>query len=243
MKVSKTDFVDFLQKISLKGLIQEVVIEENGMVATVPQSKEHNQDCTIFGTFDGLGIKARIGLGDVALLAKIVGSLETADNLVNIDLQDKSLIIAARNGKYQYRLADPDVITSIKDSYPAACTLMQSFEGLELSLSGIVNLKKAISNLMSDRVSMYAHDGVLEAVVHDDGTKSSATIELGASKKNFKNDYDASLLSKVLDTVDSDGTLLFVQEPKDEKPQPIFIQLKSKKFLYMVSPFVEVKTE
>ena len=238
MKVSKTAFVDFLNKVSLKGMIQEVVIEENGMVGTVPQTKEHDKDCIIFGSFPDLGFKSRIGLGDVAMLAKIVNSLETADNLVNIDLQDSCLVVAARNGKYSYRLAQADAITSVVAGYAEASEKLKALESMELSLTSVLNLKKAIANLTSDRVSFYAHDGILEAVVHDDGTKSSATIELGMSKKSYKKDFPASTLSRVLDTIDTDGTMMYGDE---SDKSPVVIQLKSKQYLYMVSPYVEVK--
>jgi hypothetical protein len=216
--------------------VNEIVFEEDGTV-TVGYDK---QLIVVAKTDMRLSEGTRIGVNNLSLLLKIIESLESEDNTVNITVDGQSMLIAARSGKYEFRLASADVIESMKKERESVLGLLESAEvKVEVPFIKIANLKKAVSTLGADRVTMEVSKaaGTISAVVYDDETRSTATIELGEATGDFKNTYNADVLVRVMDMVEDDTVVMAVSMDK-----PMFFDMKKAGFCYMLSPWKKVST-
>jgi ATP-dependent Lon protease len=234
MKVSKTEIVKFLKGINLKGIVDEVVFEEDGTV-TVGYDK---QLIIAASTEMRLSEGQRVGVTNLSLLLKIIESLETEDNTVNIAVEGTNMVIAARSGRYDFRLASVDVIESLKKDRENVFKLLEETAvKVEVPFLKIANLKKAISTLGADRITIDVNkeSKIASAVVYDDKTRSTATIELGEADGDFKNTYNADILVRVMDMVEDDTVVVCVTMDK-----PLFFDLKKAGFCYMLSPWKKV---
>jgi hypothetical protein len=236
VRAMKTELLDFLNKVHVKGLVTEAVFETDGSV-TVSQSggaddkKVAVKELIVMGTGKSMNLGVRLGLSNLDLLIKIVSSLESADNMLNIELKESNLVFACRTGKYTFRLTDPEVIESLQKQRPSIQKLLdESTIFVDLDIPMITALKKAITNLTPDRISLYANEGKLEAIVTDDATKNCAVIELGRVTGEFKQDFNAIIITRVLEMAGPSGFKLYIA-----KDRPLF--LKSGDFTYMVSFF------
>ena len=111
--------------------------------------------------------------------------------------------------------------------------LKNSTVKLEIPFIKITNLKKAVQTLGADRVKLEVNpkDKVLSAVVYDDKTRSTATVELGEADGDFKNTYNADLLVRLMDQVDDTVVLAVTMD------EPMFLDLPKEGFCYMLSPW------
>lgn len=234
MKASKSEFVDFLNKVHVGGLVNELVLEEDGSVVVSP-GEGADRSLLVVAQKD-FGFKKRLGIANLDLLQKIAKSIEAPDNMINIEIKDTSnMVLASKTGKYNFRLADPDVIESNYDQKDDIFVLMKKSEvKLPIKIESAAVLKKAISDFSVERVAFYANAGKLEAIVYDDGTDSSASIEIGKTDKEFKHDFSGETLKRILEMITTDDAIVYMG-----KDQPLFVEVGEKKFVYMLSYFTE----
>jgi hypothetical protein len=236
MKVSKTEIVKFLKGINLRGIVDEIVFEDDGTV-TVGFDKQ----LIVAGKTEmRLSEGQRVGISNLSLLLKIVESLESEDNMVNIAVEGSNMVIAARSGRYDFKLASVDVIESLKKDRDNMDQLFGEAEvKVEVPFIKIANLKKAIQTLGADRVTIDVNKEakLASAVVYDDKTRSTATIDLGEAEGDFKNTYNADVLTRVMDMVEDDKVIVGVSMDK-----PIFFDMQKAGFRYMLSPWKKVTT-
>ena len=234
MKVSKTEVIDLFQKVNLKGVIEECVIEEDGTITV-----SSNDEIVAVGQTTLKFSDKRLAFQNLSLLIKIVNSLETADNVVNIEVKDGSMIIAAKSGKYTYKLADAATI----ESMPTFREKIKEYETtspikLSLPLLTVTNLKKAIGTFGSKEntaMTLMVTEGKLNAVVIDEATKNKAVIEMGDCTGDFVLTYNADMVARILDMVIGEECEICLTPPTD-KNVPLSIVLKDKGFSYYLSP-------
>lgn len=239
MKIVKTDMLDFLKMIRVKaqargqegslGEVNEVIIEEDGSVATGFQNKA----VMVFGKAKTLKFERRIAVSNVELLISMLDALESPDNMVNMQFDDQRMLtMTTRLGKYSYRLADPSAVEDFAELKDRVEDLISALTvNLTLSAGTTKGILKAIRTLSADRVALHSTGGIVSAVVYDDGTKSTATIELGDAKEDFKQDYAAQLLAPILAKMSEDGTRLQTAPERTAVIAP-----KDASFRYLISP-------
>lgn len=235
MKVVKSDLVDFLKKVILGGLTETFTIEEDGSVNVLIEKS----NLVFFGkspNFKGFGKK--VGVGTPDLLLKIINALESADNTINAEVKGNDILFATRSGKYNFRTADADTITSMKneaESFLANKTEIKN--QIALSVETISAIRKSISILAgkdTDTVSFFGNEGSLQIVATDDASKCSSTTNVGNIEGEFKIDFKASDVAKILDQTGSGGAIAYVMEGK-----PLIIELTDKSFTYMLSHIIK----
>lgn len=235
MKVIKSEFVDFLKKTYLNGMIEKFVIEEDGSVdATVSNS------LSVFGKSSFPGFGKRVGISAPDTLLKIVNALESSDNTINIELQGVDMLLATKNGKYTYRLADADVIESVRE-------YEERFRGLHAGLKNKIlfnmemlsSIKKSMSILCkgdTDVITFFANDNQLQVIASDDATKCTSATNIGNVEGTFKLDFKAKDMSELLNVIGTAGATFCIEEGK-----PLCIELADKSFLYMVANVMNTK--
>jgi hypothetical protein len=232
MKLVKSDFLSYLNRISVKGLVEEFVAEENGLVVSIQKDK----GLVLVGNrSDFKGFGKRVGISNLSLLIKMVSALEAADNQFNVEVKGNDLVLATKSGKYTFKLSDPDAIGSEPEKAEAMAKLKGSLSlKLDLTIESINAISKSISVLSTgknDVLSIFANEGKVQAVITDEATKSTSSVDIGSSDLVLKVDFEADKFAKLLGMADaSKGLKLFLDDKK-----PLLLEVPDKSFMYMLS--------
>ena len=233
VKFQKTAALAFLKKVNLDGAIPEFIVEEDGSVAAGLGTV-----LMVFGkdaNFPGFGKK--VGITNPAQLTKFINAIESADNMITASFGGHDLVLAARNTKYAYRSADPSTVVSMAAHEEKAKAKMPAFPvKVDITIDQATAIRKAISLLCKtaedsvDRVELFASQGLLQAIVRDDATQSSSSIDVASGvTAEFKTVFLAKYVAPLLAAVGSSGATMYLAENS-----PMFLQLKDSEFVYLI---------
>jgi hypothetical protein len=144
-------------------------------------------------------------------------------------------VLATKGGKYTFKLSDPDAIGSEPEKAEAMAKLKSTLAlKLDLSVEAINAIAKSISVLSTgknDVLSIFANDGKVQAVITDEATKSTSSVDIGSSDLVLKVDFEADKFAKILGMSDaSKGLKLYLDDRK-----PLILEVPDKSFMYMLS--------
>lgn len=224
MNISKDALSGFLRKVSVKGRVSEAVIEPDG---TVTISSEN--ELIVVGKSDAIKFGTRVGVKNIGLIAKVSADIAAAD--LSVTLEDVNIKMSTSDEKFEFRCADPATVESLCSDREKIISIKEKLEGVKLEDFMIKRIRKAVSNLNADRISLFADAGRLFAVVMDTTTESKATVDIcGYKGAEFKHDFNAKIVDDVLDLAGDNGAMLFAGNKS-----ALFVEMISKDFLYMVS--------
>jgi hypothetical protein len=230
LKVAKDKFVRFLDCAGAKGAIAEIILEEDGTV-----TKSNDNELIVMGRSQEINFGERIALTNIGLVSKIAKDLE--GEAAAMELAEKRLTLFGKEERYEFRLADPNamvdgrvLIESLKEERAKIDAMLNSMEEIKILAGSVKRILKAIANLSAQRLSVYADGSTLSLVAHDEATATTATVEVGQLKREFKHDFNAQLVARLLELAgDSDVTI------RAGAGNPLFVEMPGKDFVYMVS--------
>lgn len=228
MKVIKEAFARFLDRVGVKGLLSEVVIEPDGTI-----TKSNDNELLVLGVTGAMNFGEKAALTNIQLIAKIVRDVE-GENVV-LELAEKRLMVLGKDEKYEFRLADPAAVESLHASRNQVVALIEKMLKITVPAVAVKKTLKAIANLSAQRMSVFSEDGLLCFVVYDEATESTATIEVCKNAASFKHDFAAQTVARALELA-GDGDVNI----RAGKDMPLFIELPGGEFIYMIS-YMEVE--
>lgn len=232
MKVAQEIFAELLYRASAAGTVPEFVLEKDGSVAV-----SNNNELIAVTRPQAINFGVPVAITNLPLVLKAVQSMN--DEMLLIEVAEKKLTILGKDERYEFRTADPSAVESLMDKIEKIDGRKKEMVGFPLMHAVVQRIARATSVLSADRLSLHAAGGMLNVVVFDYATESTAVVEVCKAEGDFKMDFNAKLVTALLgiesrrmDALNENDKACTIYVGKK---QPLFVELPGEQFLYMVS--------
>ena len=180
MKILANDLIKHIEKASVGGLINELVLDKDFKFVVTDDSKSVLSICNIANSNNDLG---EIGIFDLMLAVKAVqyasGSIFTTDEELELKVVENRLVFKKGDNEFKFLLSNPKVIASTVENIEETMKKLRSKDGVSFTLTKAVidNLIKAIQLINPEIITIFVKDKKVLALVGKE-TEHNAIIDL-----------------------------------------------------------------
>ncbi len=180
MKIKANELVTHIEKASVGGMINELVLDKDFKFVVTDDTKSVLSICNVANPNNDLG---EIGIFDLMLAIKAVqyasGSIFTTDEELELKVVDNRLVFKKGDNEFKFLLSNPKVIASTVENIEETMKKLRSKEGISFifTKSNIDTLTKAIQLINPEIVTIYVKDKKVLALVGKE-TEHNAIVDL-----------------------------------------------------------------
>ena len=235
MKIVAEKLLKHVEKASILGLINEIVLSENLSFSVTDDAKS-------VLSMNAKGIEGadlgKIGLFDLQMVQKTIQYASSAifgQEELTVFVKDNRLIFKKDDNEFKFLLSNPKVISSTIENIDETMTKLRSKEGISIVLAkkDADNILSAIALINPETVSIYVKEGKILCLIGKE-TEHNAIVCLGTSDKEVSLKLKPDLLSKVLQV------LSFDTEVKMEMRSSFPVIFVNGDYTFVISPITEV---
>ena len=209
MKIKANELVAHIEKASVGGLINELVLDKDFKFVVTDDSKSVLSICNVVNSNNDLG---EIGIFDLVLAIKAVqyasGSIFSIDEELELKVVDNRLVFKKGDNEFKFLLSNPKVIASTVENIEETMKKLRSKEGISFTFTknNADTLIKVIQLINPEIVTIYVKDKKVLALVGKE-IEHNAIVDLFTLQNDIllkvimKPDYFLKVLS-VLPTDD-----------------------------------------
>lgn len=239
MKIKAQDLITHIEKASVGGLINELVLDKDFQFVVTDDSKSILSISNSANPNNDLG---EIGLFDLGLVVKSIqyvsGSIFNTDEELELAVVDNRLVFKKNENEFKFLLSNPKVISSTVENITETMKKLRSVVGVTFVLekSIVENLIKAIQLIVPEKIVIYVKDKKVLALVGKE-TEHNAILCLTTLKEDsdLKVSMKPDYFLKVLQVLPIDS------EVKVELRNSYPIIFTSKDYSFVVAPIQEEK--
>ena len=208
MKLNSQAFLDHINKASMGGLVNEMVLGKDLSFAVTDDTKSVLAIC---GKGLGKGQDIEVGIFDLGMFTKAVQYAKdvifAGAPEIEMDLVENRLVFSKDERDYKFLLSNPKVISTVVENSEEVIEKVSASDPttIKLNSASLAECIKAINSVSSEKCEFRVENGKVKLTVGDD-IKHIIGVPLGTGegKGKFKLVVKPDYLTKILSVLPSD---------------------------------------